>query len=111
MYDRDRPWTCFLGGLHAGRCSTRQAAMNLVDRPWRKGPALVRHEGNGETWERRRGSWFKTAERQARKPKALSEKKSDEAAPRPERGEASGGVDGVAHPSSTPFVSRQLVLL
>lgn len=59
MIDPNHPWRCWLRGLDAGRRSTRVAAMNIVDKPWRKGAAIVKHEGNGETWERRRLSWFK----------------------------------------------------
>ena len=58
-HDPNYPWRCWLGGIHAGRRSTRQAAMNLVDKPYRRGTALVKHTGTGETWERDRGSWFK----------------------------------------------------
>lgn len=51
-------WVCYQGGLLRGRGGTRQAAMNLVDRPFRSGNAMVRHSGTGETWVRRNGSWF-----------------------------------------------------
>lgn len=138
-YDRHHPWRCWLGGNHAGRCTTRQAAMNLVDRPYRKGPALVKHESTGETWERRQGSWFKTDPGQRRRGKS---KDPDGAgggcgsdvnaarsggAPDPHRTEGPGGADrfrtdgarrserspvGGAEPGgSAPCNSRQLVLL
>lgn len=112
-YDRHHPWVCWLGGLHAGRCSTRQAAMNLVDRPWRRGNALVKHEGNGETWERRRGSWFKTTPGTPRRAKAAAAPvtRPDETATRPDRAAVSGGADDGPDPSSAPFVPRQQLVL
>lgn len=55
-------WVVRLGGSRIGAATTRQAAMNRVDRPWRSGTATVRNETTGEEWERRRGSWFKVAE-------------------------------------------------
>jgi hypothetical protein len=59
---REPRWSCWHGSNHQGRRSTRQAAMNLVDKPFISGPARVRHTGTGEEWERRAGSWFKTQE-------------------------------------------------
>lgn len=58
-------WCVFLGGSRVGSASSRQAAMNRVDRPWRSGLAAVRNERTGEEWERRRGSWFKIVQRRA----------------------------------------------
>jgi hypothetical protein len=52
-----RLWHCWQRGIRQGSASTRQAAMNIVDRPFRSGNAMVRHERTGETWERRFGSW------------------------------------------------------
>lgn len=55
----DLVWECRLAGTikPIGRCTTRQAAMNLADKPWRSGLYVVQNTRTGEEWERRGGSW------------------------------------------------------
>jgi len=69
-------WVVARGAIHLGRCSTRQAAMNLVDRPWRFGPITIEHDGTGERWERRGGVWAKTREPVARRRQADDQKEA-----------------------------------
>jgi hypothetical protein len=61
-------WACFLttqrdGRRKLGERSTRQAAMNLADKPYSYGFAEVKQilaNGRpGEVWQRKKGSWFK----------------------------------------------------
>ena len=66
MTDR-LPWVTEVkqkGGvrLNLGFASTRQAAMNKADRPYRPGFAIVRNFVTDEEWERRSGTWIKVAE-------------------------------------------------
>lgn len=56
------PWKLFVGGTYWGRYRTRRAAVGAVERPFVGGIVQVRHERTGERWERRGGSWFKSAE-------------------------------------------------
>jgi hypothetical protein len=69
----DCPWITYLAGWtrRVGTAATLKRAMNLVDRPYIKGYALVKNEKTGETWERKRGSWSKTAD--AQRPRAKLE--------------------------------------
>jgi len=53
-------WRVWLDGVSWGDARSRQAAMNLADRPWRRGSALIKHMRTVERWERRGGSWFRT---------------------------------------------------
>lgn len=64
---RPAPWIVTLGGIHQGRSDRRSAAMNLVDRPYRYGFALIRNERTGEAWKRVKGSWFKIRESRHRR--------------------------------------------
>lgn len=60
----NQPWAAWLGGVrHGSRTTTRQAAMNRVDRPFRADIAMILNQKTGERWERRGGSWFKTADK------------------------------------------------
>lgn len=52
-------WVCVLNGAFQGRRPTRTAAMNLVDRPWRRGSAFVKNTASGEYWQRVGVSWFR----------------------------------------------------
>lgn len=101
-YDRHHPWRCWLGGLHAGRARTRQAAMNLVDRPFRRGAAIVRNERSGEEWIRRRG-WFQNAPATNRAPR--------EAAAELKAAAASGGEGTSTGPALAAGHFKQGVLL
>lgn len=56
LWERGNGWWRF--GQHA----TRVAAMNAADRPYRRGLWRIEHQGTGETWERRGGSWIKLAD-------------------------------------------------
>lgn len=56
---RRRNWVCILNRSFAGREASRKAAMNLADKPYRSGGALVRNERSGKQWARRGGSWYK----------------------------------------------------
>lgn len=52
-------WQCWLDGKPFGLARrTRQAAQNLVDRPYLKGPAWVQASGTGTILERRGGGWY-----------------------------------------------------
>lgn len=53
-------WVTYRGGKALGHSATREAAQNLVERPYWPGNAMVRNARTGETWERRGGSWLKT---------------------------------------------------
>lgn len=54
-------WQAFdADGRSCGRFGIRQAAINWLERCRYQGLIVVRHLVTGETWERRRGSWFKT---------------------------------------------------
>ena len=68
----DCPWIAYLAGWtkRVGSAATLKRAMNLVERPYIGGHAVVSHERTGETWERKRGSWTKTAEAQRQRGKA-----------------------------------------
>lgn len=52
-------WITVLNGDFLGRRATRTAAMNLVDRPFRRGSAFVKNTSSGEYWQRRGVSWFR----------------------------------------------------
>ncbi len=56
-----KPWAAILNGQFVGRASTRQAAMNLIDRPYQAGAGRIERSRTGETWRRRGGSWFRVA--------------------------------------------------
>ena len=53
-------WQVWLSGSSVGHREGRQAAMNVIDRPYQKGLGKVVHLATGETWERRGGSWTQT---------------------------------------------------
>lgn len=55
------PWGAWLRGRRIARRATRGAAMNEIDRFDRSGGAAVINTASGETWERRGGTWHKTA--------------------------------------------------
>lgn len=44
--------------------------MNIVDRPFRAGNAMVRNDHTGETWERRFGTWSMVQRRWPKKESA-----------------------------------------
>jgi hypothetical protein len=50
-------WQVFLGGDAICHATGRQAAMNRIDRPYRKGLGKIVNTLSGESWERRGGSW------------------------------------------------------
>jgi hypothetical protein len=56
------PWELYDNGQVYGKRSTREAAMNLVGKPYRSGFFVLVNVNTGEQWERRKGSWIKTNE-------------------------------------------------
>ncbi len=60
-------WQAFdAEGRSCGRFGLRIAAMNWLEQARYPGLLKVCHLVTGETWERRRGSWFKTIPGQPR---------------------------------------------
>lgn len=84
--------------------------MNLVDRPFRRGDAIVRNERSGEEWIRRRG-WFQNAPARPKSPERAKAKVSDAPAPMT-AGSGAGRVPGSspADPAGEPS-RKQGVLL
>ena len=57
------PWILYApSGRPVGRRRSLKAAQNHFDRPYQHGNVAVQHDGTGERWERRGGSWFKAAD-------------------------------------------------
>jgi len=64
-------WETISGGIRlVGNSSTRQAAMNRVDRPWRPGLAEVVNRATREKWRRRGGTWVQLVPALKRKGRA-----------------------------------------
>jgi hypothetical protein len=56
------PWLVELNGKSQGKATTREAAIRVVDKPYRNGRAVIFQDHTGEEWTRNRGSWNKTRE-------------------------------------------------